>query len=232
VPVPPAPRDPAPDLPDAGSLDAGELGDWLVEVQAAIAGEQPSDVPCDGCTACCTSSQFIHIGPDETDTLAHVPAALRFPAPGLPAGHVLLGYDERGHCPMLVDGACSIYAHRPRTCRSYDCRVFAAASVSPAEVSIEIARRSERWRFRLAGDADRVRLQAIHAAATFLREHGPDLESRSIPVPDNPTQLAVLAVELHELFVDGSSGAATAVEPALGEVADAIASVRASRPSS
>ena len=34
------------------------------------------------CTACCTSSQFVHIEPDETDTLAHIPAALRFPAPG------------------------------------------------------------------------------------------------------------------------------------------------------
>ena len=36
-----------------------------------------------------------------------------------------MGYDERGHCPMLVDGDCSIYEHRPRTCRTYDCRVFA-----------------------------------------------------------------------------------------------------------
>ena len=28
------------------------------------------------CTACCTSSQFVHIEPDETDTLAHVVTAL------------------------------------------------------------------------------------------------------------------------------------------------------------
>lgn len=32
---------------------------------------------CAGCTAWRTSSQFIHIEPDETDTLARVPAAAR-----------------------------------------------------------------------------------------------------------------------------------------------------------
>ena len=74
---------------------------WLAGMERALRGEQASDVPCDGCTACCTSSQFVHIGPDETDTLAHIPAALLFPAPRLPDGHVLLGYDEHGHCPML-----------------------------------------------------------------------------------------------------------------------------------
>ena len=86
-------------------------------------------MPCNGCTACCTSSQFVHIGPDETDTLAHIPAELLFPAPLRPRGHVLMGYDERGHCPMLIDNRCSIYEHRPQTCRTYDCRVFPAAGV-------------------------------------------------------------------------------------------------------
>ena len=38
-----------------------------------------SDVPCNGCTACCRSSQFVHVGPDEADTLAHIPAELLFP---------------------------------------------------------------------------------------------------------------------------------------------------------
>ena len=38
------------------------------------------------CTACCTSSQFVHIEPDETDTLAHVPAALLVPRARASAG--------------------------------------------------------------------------------------------------------------------------------------------------
>ena len=93
-------------------------------VRGGLAGDAESVVPCDGCTACCRSAQFVTIGPEESDTLAHVPPALLFPAPGASAGTLLLGYDERGHCPMLVDDRCSIYDHRPRACRTYDCRVF------------------------------------------------------------------------------------------------------------
>ena len=78
---------------DGPELDAGDFGRWWRGLAAALAGEADSDVPCDGCTACCRSSQFVHIAPDELDTLAHIPHELRFPAPGRP-GHVLLGYDE------------------------------------------------------------------------------------------------------------------------------------------
>ncbi len=52
-------------------------------------------MPSGDCTACCTSSQFVHVEPGEEDTLAHVPKELLSPAPGLPGGHVLMGYDEQ-----------------------------------------------------------------------------------------------------------------------------------------
>jgi Fe-S-cluster containining protein len=217
---PPTPPDPSP----GDGLDAGDLGTWLVAVEAAIAGLGDSDVPCGTCTACCTSSQFVHIGPDETATLAHVPRELTFPAPGLPTGHVLLGYDERGHCPMLVDGSCSIYSHRPRTCRTYDCRVFAAAGVAPDEQKVEIARRADRWRFRVATASDRSSRDAVRTAAAFLRDHAPDLASRSVAVPDNPTQLAVLAIEVHRLFLAPDD--APISEPALDAVAEVLRDVR------
>jgi len=224
------PTGPAPDPIDADApvLDAGEIGTWLVEVQAAISGAQPSDVPCGTCTGCCTSSQFVHIGPDEVDTLAHIPRSLTFPAPGLPPGHVLLGYDERGHCPMLVDGACSIYAHRPRTCRTYDCRVFAAADVAPDPTKVEIGRRVRQWRFRAANASDRAALAAVRAAATFLRTHAGALADRGVAVPDNPTHLAVLAVEIHETFVDDVTGAARVIDADadVDAVADALRLVR------
>ena len=38
-----------------------------------------------GCTACCTSSQFVHIGPDEVDTLAHIPDSCCSRRPGCPS---------------------------------------------------------------------------------------------------------------------------------------------------
>ena len=152
------------------------------------------DVPCGGCTACCTSSQFVHIGPDETDTLARIPPELLFPAPRAPAGHVVLGYDERGHRPMVVGDRCSIYEHRPRACRTYDCRVFAAAGLDPGDDPGKgaIARQVGRWRFSDEHGA-------VRAAAAFLQANRERLPAGS--VPDNVTQLAALAVQVSEAFL-------------------------------
>ena len=69
------------------------------------------------------------------------------PRRGCRVATCVLGYDERGHCPMLVDGACSIYEHRPRTCRTYDCRVFPAAGVEPDADKAPSPTRARRWRF-------------------------------------------------------------------------------------
>jgi uncharacterized protein len=157
-------------------------------MQAALRREGDAEVPCGSCTACCTASQFVHIEPDETDALAHIPRALLFPAPRLPSGHVLMGYDERGHCPMLVDGACSIYQHRPRTCRTYDCRVFPATGLVPdGDEKVLIAERAARWEFGHPTDDDRRRHDALRATAAALLAERDDAPT---------TALAVRAVEL------------------------------------
>ena len=178
-------------------LPAGGLAAWVADLRAALRGEKAADVPCGSCTACCTSSQFVAVAPDEVDTLAHVPAGLLFPAPGLPDGHVVLGYDERGHCPMLVDGRCSIYEHRPRTCRTYDCRVFAASGVDPDLGRPRIATQAARWRFDVTTDGDRETAAAVRSAATFLGEH-PDVAGGG-----GRASLAVLAVEISDAFAAG-----------------------------
>ena len=59
-------------------------------------------MPCGECTACCTASQFIHVAPDEHDALTAIPPEVLFPAPGFPPGHVLMGYDDQGNCPMFA----------------------------------------------------------------------------------------------------------------------------------
>ncbi len=199
---------------DEPALEAGDFSAWIVEMQAAIRGEGETDVPCAGCTACCTSSQFVHIGPDETDTLAHIPAELLFPAPRMPRGHVLLGYDERGHCPMLVDNGCSIYEHRPRTCRTYDCRIFPATGVKiDDESKVAIAARTRRWEFGFPALEDRVHRDALHAAAAFLREHE-ELFAAS-GGPPGETELAVVATSVQHLFVasDAATGERIVVDP-------------------
>ena len=164
-------------------LDAGEFAAWLTGMQAALRGEQDADVPCNGCTACCTSSMFIHIEPDELDTLAHIPTQLLFPAPRRPQGHVVLGHDERGHCPMLIDNRCSIYEHRPRTCRTYDCRVFAATGLDAAdgdERKSAIAERVERWRFDHRTEDDRSAHAAVWDAVVRIRTSMPDLSNAEV----------------------------------------------------
>jgi hypothetical protein len=160
-------------------------------MQAALRGDADAEVPCGSCTACCTSSQFVPIGPDETDTLAHIPAELLFPAPRQPKGHVVLGYDERGHCPMLVDGRCSIYEHRPRTCRTYDCRIFAATGLDVGaddQTKDPIAERVTRWQFSFPTADHRRRQDAVLTAVRTVRA-------------TNVTQLAVTAIERYEEFL-------------------------------
>jgi Fe-S-cluster containining protein len=191
-----------------GALAAGGFSEWMAETHAAIRGERASDVPCGTCTACCRSSQFIHIGPDETDTLAHIPNELLFPAPRLPRGHVLMGYDERGHCPMLVDDQCTIYEHRPQTCRTYDCRVFPAAGVEPDDDKLDIASRARRWQFDFSTEHDRIQHDAVRRAAQYLSDHPEAVPGGGA---SNATQHAVQAIEAHALFMSRTEPAPEAV---------------------
>lgn len=176
-------RSSSPDAPVA-------FGPWLVATRDARRGEQDADVPCGTCTACCRASQFVEIGPDEHDATAHIPTELLFPAPGRP-GHLVMGYDERGHCPMLRSDGCSIYAHRPQACRTYDCRVFAATGVEPADPAV--AERVRRWTFVHATDHERADHAAVQAAVVVVRQRLDPAGTRSGAI--NPTQLAVQAID-------------------------------------
>lgn len=128
----------------------------------------------------------MHIEPDEADARSRIPSELLFPAPGLPLGHHVLGYDESGRCPMLGANGCTIYEHRPRACRVYDCRVFAASGVTITDAAkADIATRVRRWRFAEPTDADRRTAAALRNRADELRAEG---------VTD-PTALALGAVQ-------------------------------------
>lgn len=189
-------------MPEDDPLPAGRFSAWLAEA-ADPRGRMDMDVPCGTCTACCRSSYFIHVGPDERETLRAIPKDLLFPAPGRPKGHKVLGFDERGHCPMLTDGGCSIYDHRPRTCRSYDCRVFTAAGLSPADDGKhEIAQRTDRWRFDVDSEPSAVsELQAVRRAAAYLESRQGDcFPSGGFPLQAG--QRAALAIKVHHLFLD------------------------------
>jgi Fe-S-cluster containining protein len=185
-----------PDLP------AGEFSSWLRSTWTTLLDDSGADVPCGGCTACCTSSYFIHVGPDETRALARIPAELLFAAPDLPKGNVLMGYDEDGRCPMLTDGTCTIYEDRPLTCRNYDCRVYTAAGID-ADRDL-ITRRARRWVFDYAAEEDRDQHAAVRAAARFVREHAECFPDGA--VRGDPAQVAILAVKVYEVFLGHDEG--------------------------
>jgi Fe-S-cluster containining protein len=218
------------DLPDGdgdlpagrGYLPAGGFSAWLREMRRALLEEAAADVPCGECSACCSTSHFVHVGPRDMEALARIPRGLLFPAPGRPAGHFVLGYDDGGCCPMLSGGRCSIYEHRPLTCRTYDCRVFAAAGV--AADAVPIARRVRRWRFRYATEADRLQHEAVRAAARFVRDHPACFPGGE--APRDPAQLAVLAVKAGDVFL-ASGEAAGAARRAASDEQVAAAVVRA-----
>ncbi len=189
---------------ETGPLPAGEFSTWLREMRAALAGAGDSGVPCGDCCACCSTSHFVHVDPDERQTLAVLPRELTFPAPGAPSGHVVLPYDSRGCCPLLDErGRCAVYDRRPRTCRVYDCRVFAAAGI-PADRG-PITRRAARWVFTYADDHARAEHDAVRAAARFVRDNAALFPGGA--VPEDPAQLAVLGVKAAGVFVAGGGGA-------------------------
>lgn len=182
-------------------LSAGEFSSWLRETVESLRGHQDADVPCGSCNACCRSSYFIHVEPNDHAAIASIPDELMFPAPGLPSGHKIMGYNENGCCPMLVQGKCSIYDQRPRTCRQYDCRVFPAAGLSVREEEkIDVAQQARRWKFEFPASRDRAEFAAVQAAAKFLDQHASEFPDGF--VPSNSTQQAVLAIRSYEVFLD------------------------------
>jgi len=203
-------------------LPAGGFSCWLRRTLVALAEEGEADVPCGECSACCTTSHFVHVGPEETQTLARIPRELLFPAPGLPAGNVLMGYDEHGRCPMLTGGRCSIYEQRPLTCRTYDCRVFAAAGI--AADSDPITRQARRWRFSHPTRDDRDQHAAVRAAARFVRERAECFPGGA--APRDPVHVALLAIDAYGVFLErGDEPGATAQASSDLDVARAVMEV-------
>lgn len=202
-------------------LPAPRFSAWLADTRRALAEEADADVPCGDCTACCTSSYFIHVRPDDKAALARIPKKLLFAAPGLPKGHKVMGFDQRGHCPMLVDGRCSIYDDRPRTCRTYDCRVFAATGLQAGEADkARINAQAARWRFEEGSDEDTRGLEAARRAAAALSRLG----ARGEEVPHPPSQRALLALRLFErvLGCDDEAAEDAAILQALSDLRSSV----------
>jgi len=185
---------------DTQVIAAGGFLRWFEKFWDARLHQKGSHVPCGGCRACCTSAYFIHIRPDETQTLARIPNDLLFAAPELPEGHVLMGYDENGHCPMYTGECCSIYAYRPKTYRDYDCRVFAATGISVGDDKASVEHQSRRWTFQMNSPQDQQYFAAVQTAALFINKYAHYFPPGFIP--PNATQQAVMAVGVYNVFLE------------------------------
>ncbi len=186
--------------------DAGEFSIWLDEFTQTMRGIGSGTVPCGDCVACCTSSKFIHIRPTDTDSLNVIPREIMFPAPGLPKGHYLLGYNENGCCPMFQEGKCSIYESRPETCKQYDCRVFAATGGLTNQESPDINKQISTWEFGYSTKASEEAQKAVIAAMRFLTENA--MKFPEGYMPKSESQLAAMAIRVHAEFIGYSNESA------------------------
>ena len=193
------------------SIKAGEFVDWLNEFIKTMTGKGAGNVPCGECVACCTSKKFILVRPSDTQARSRIPKELLFAAPNLPKGYHLMGYDKQGHCPMFKEGRCSIYPHRPATCRQYDCRVLAAAGAEAKEESSEIAERVMAWEFSYSQPESERKSRQIKRAMWFLRQY-----SALFPpgyVPQSESQKSALAVSIHGEFSEPAFASEGALAP-------------------
>ncbi len=84
-----------------------------------------ASVPCNGCNACCRSKTLqAQVRGDELE---------RFPDAvwNDNTNSYVLKKNDDGSCTRLVDGKCSVYADRPKSCSGYDCRFHLLAGVIP-----------------------------------------------------------------------------------------------------
>jgi Fe-S-cluster containining protein len=103
-----------------------------------------SDVPCNGCTACCRHQIVLLADRDEPNIAAYDYRHI--------GEHRVLNNKPNGDCAHLGPEGCTIYDKRPFVCRTYDCRKH-----------LESLAAGERRRFShsMLGDEARKRLATL-----------------------------------------------------------------------
>lgn len=93
----------------------------------SISTDEPeSNVNCKSCTFCC-EKLVPYLLPEEVASGLYPLSLMQPTAEQIAAnpniGPVVTMYKKiGGGCGMFIDGKCSIYEHRPKSCRQFDCR--------------------------------------------------------------------------------------------------------------
>jgi Fe-S-cluster containining protein len=109
--------------------NAGDPVEFLQRIKTLIREEDEdkrpaTNVPCDGCTACCYHAAVdFNPAQERPEDLAHLNMV------PIDDHTVRLAKREDGACVHLGETGCTVYAHRPIPCRAYDCRGMALVSM-------------------------------------------------------------------------------------------------------
>jgi hypothetical protein len=180
----------------SAAIDAGDFGVWLKEMRAALRGKGGTQVPCGDCVGCCVSSYHIPIRIEDAAARKLIPVRHLARA----GNTTVMTYLPDGTCPMFGASKCSIYAHRPQTCRDYDCRVFAAAGIDAGGADKHVINNRVRsWRFAFKTSRDQQAQRAVQATATFIKNHATSFPGGA---PSAPTGIAVLAIKAYHVFMN------------------------------
>ncbi len=185
---------------DSLHIGAGDFDLWLNDILLSFKSSKAVDVPCGDCRGCCSAGRFIHVIPSDRAALSVIPKQFLQIAPGMQSGHAVMGYLENGLCPMLKEGNCGIYLDRPSTCRSFDCRVLAAADLRiEGKWNARINERVEVWKFSFSTPESEAKFKAIKRAAHFIKHNAAAFPGGR--APSEPLTVAVLAIKVHSVFL-------------------------------
>ena len=97
-----------------------------INLTSITSDEEEADVPCGSCTLCCEKLAPL-LSPEEVASGLY-PLSLIQPTEqemreNPEVGPIVTLYRKKeGGCGMFIDGKCSIYDIRPKSCRQFDCR--------------------------------------------------------------------------------------------------------------
>ena len=175
-------------------IEAGSFSAWLEMTKKSIANGTGITVPCGSCGACCRSAFYIAVRQNEIKAFAHIPKELLSEIPGVPEVYYI-GFNEQGHCPLLIDDLCSIYEYRPHSCKTFDCRVYTATGIKlDKEDNSPINMRVNEWKFSYATKNDRIQQGNLLRAVSILKEN---LDPGSMDPPTENRRLLALNAILH-----------------------------------
>jgi hypothetical protein len=150
---------------------------------AAAILERQGEVPCRGCTACCYHPNVdVYPEAERAEDLAHLDLVER------EDGEMFLRKRADGACVHLGPAGCTVYPHRPRACRRYDCRPYTMVGVVNRYAG---GRLSPGWTFDHHTREQRILLTALRlvglAAQTELPKGWDAEEALAVALQKLPT---------------------------------------------